>query len=80
MNTLNRRKTGKYTEDPIKNLPNLPERRVKPLWADPNTKIDLQVNSRDNPEGKDSFDIIRELSSRMIKIGLFKLFYCFLNL
>lgn len=65
LNVLNRRKTGKHTEDPIKNLPNLPEKRMKPQWAtDPNTKIDLQINAAQNRDGKDSFDIIRELSSR----------------
>jgi dynein heavy chain len=62
VHSLNNRKAGKYTEDPIKNLPQLPEKRLKPTWNDPNAKFIYGQNEGHNdPSG---FDIMKELASR----------------
>jgi hypothetical protein len=66
MSSLNTRKTGKYTEDPIKNLPNMPEKRVKQSWIDPNVKIDVQINAKENLDGKSSLDLIKQINSSKV--------------
>lgn len=63
MPSINQRKAGKYTEDPLKNLPQLPEKRLKQTWIDPNSKLDLQLNPNENQIGKNSFDLIKEINA-----------------
>lgn len=63
MPSINQRKSGKFTEDPIKNLPQLPEKRLKQTWIDPNSKLDLQLNPNENQIGKNSFDLIKEINA-----------------
>lgn len=60
----NIRKTGKYTEDPIKNLPQFPEKRTKQSWADQNNQLKLSVDSNKNEIGQNSFDLIKEINAR----------------
>lgn len=67
MPSLNHRKAGKYTEDPIKNLPQLPEKRIKQSWVDTNSKLDLQLNPKENQAGKNSFDLIKEINASRVK-------------
>jgi hypothetical protein len=61
---LNPNKASKYTEDPVKNLPQFAERRIKSVFNEPNTRIDVQINPNQNAPGSDSFDLIREINAR----------------
>lgn len=59
----NHRKAGKYTEDPVKNLPQFAEKRIKPAFTEPSTKVDVQINPNQNPTGQESFDLIKEINA-----------------
>lgn len=61
---MNARKKGKYTEDPIKNLPQLPEKRVKQNWNDPQHFNQFELGAKENETGQNSFDLIKEINSR----------------
>jgi hypothetical protein len=58
------RKTGKYTEDPIKNLPQFPEKRTKQTWADQNNSLKFPIDPKQNEAGQNSFDLIKEINAR----------------
>lgn len=60
---LNHRKAGKFTEDPIKNLPQLSEKRLKPSWNDLNNQPKLNIDPKENPVGLNSFDLIKEINA-----------------
>ena len=62
--SINARKKGKYTEDPIKNLPQLPEKRVKQAWNDPQNFNQFDLGLKENEAGQNSFDLIREINAR----------------
>lgn len=61
---INGRKKGKYTEDPIRNLPQLPEKRLKGTWNDSQHFNQFQVGNPDNEIGQNSFDLIKEINSK----------------
>ena len=61
---LNGRKKGKYTEDPIRNLPQLPEKRLKGSWNDSHHFNQFQLGDKDNEVGQNSFDLIKEINSK----------------
>ena len=68
MPNINHRQSGKYTEDPIKNLPQFAEKRVKQKFSEPSTKVDVQINPNQNAVGQDSYDLIKEINaSKRIK-------------
>lgn len=69
--SINARKKGKYTEDPIKNLPQLPEKRVKQAWNDPQNFNQFEVGAKENETGQSSFDLIREINARTTLHTLF---------
>ena len=62
-NNNNNKKKGKYIEDPIKNLPQLPEKRAKTTWNDPQNFNQFSVGLKDNELGQNSFDLIKEINS-----------------
>ena len=57
------RKAGKLTEDPIKNLPQLPEKRLKSSWHDPQNLNQFSVDLSENKAGQSSFDLIKEINA-----------------
>jgi hypothetical protein len=63
MLNANNRKKGKYTEDPIKNLPQLPEKRAKTTWNDAQNFNQFSIGLKDNEVGQNSFDLIKEINS-----------------
>lgn len=60
---LNNKKTGKYTEESIKNLPQLPDKRVKPLFDDTKNSVKFLSNIKDNPVGQNSIDLIKQINA-----------------
>jgi dynein heavy chain, axonemal len=62
--SINARKKGKYTEDPIKNLPQLPEKRAKQAWNDTQNFDQFEIGSKENETGQNSFDLIKEINAR----------------
>ena len=63
---LSHRKAGKYTEDPIKNLPQLPEKRSKPQWSEPKNPAQFTVDANENPTAQHSLDLIERINASII--------------
>jgi hypothetical protein len=57
-------RAGKFTDDPVKNVPQFPDRRVKNAFAEPNSRIGVQLNPNQNAPAADSFDLIKEINAR----------------
>jgi len=62
--SINARKKGKYTDDPIKNLPQLPEKRAKQAWNETQNFNQFELGSKENEPGQNSFDLIKEINAR----------------
>ena len=62
--SMNTRKAGKNTEDPIRNLPQFGEKRIKQTFGESNNnRVEIQIDQNLNPLGQDSFDLIREINA-----------------
>jgi hypothetical protein len=76
---VNMRKAGKNTEDPVKNLPQFGEKRVKQKFIESYNRLDVQINPNVNPVGQESFDLIKEINASNKKKTLILLCFFFIN-
>ena len=65
------RNGGKFTEDPIKNLPQFADKRVKQPFSEPSTKVDVQIDPNQNSIGVESYDLVREINARKFEKEVF---------